>query len=118
MDTNFFVTFRSMTCRLWIFLEAAAGGLSRTFVRSSPRRLRATSRLSFTASDTFSAGYSVGIENRCARRTHFWNACRNATDATPKYRQVLWMATFGSCINFQEKRFVKPATGFASRMIG
>jgi hypothetical protein len=25
VDTNFFVTFHSMTCRLWIFLEAAAG---------------------------------------------------------------------------------------------
>ena len=24
------------------------------------------------------------IENRCGRNTHFWNACRNATDATPK----------------------------------
>src|SRR5438552_13810205 len=42
---NFFVTFRFMTCRLWIFLEAAAGGPSRTFVRSNPRPLRATSRL-------------------------------------------------------------------------
>ena len=52
-------------------------------------------------------GYSVGIENRCGRKTHFRNACRNATDATPKYRQVLWMATFGSCINFREKRFMK-----------
>jgi hypothetical protein len=56
VHTNFFVTFRSMTCRLSIFLEAAAGGPSRTFVRSSPRQLRATSRLSFTASDIFSAG--------------------------------------------------------------
>jgi hypothetical protein len=84
VDTTFFVTFRSMTCRLWIFLEAAAGGPLRTFVRSKPRRLRATLRLSFTASDIFSAGYSVGIENRCGRKTHFWNACRNATDATQK----------------------------------
>ena len=50
MRTNFFVMFRFTTCRLWIFLEAATGGPSRTFVRSNPRPLRATSRLSSTAS--------------------------------------------------------------------
>jgi len=42
------------------------------------------SRLSFTASDISWDGYSVGIDNRRGRKTHFWNACRNATDATPK----------------------------------
>jgi hypothetical protein len=68
VGTNFFVTFRSMTCRLWIFLEAAAGGPSRTFAGSSPRRLRATLRLSFTASsDIFSAGCSAGRTDAVGR---------------------------------------------------
>jgi hypothetical protein len=72
--------------RPWIFLEAAAGGPSRTFVRSSPRRLRAISRLSFTASDISWGGYSVGIDNRCGRKTHFWNASerdRRDSEITP-----------------------------------
>ena len=36
------------------------------------------------ASDISWDGYSVGIDNRRGRKTHFWNVCRNATDATPK----------------------------------
>ena len=38
MRTNFFMTFRFMTCRLWIFLEAAAGGPSdiRTLESATP----------------------------------------------------------------------------------
>jgi hypothetical protein len=66
--TNFFVTFRFMMCRLWIFLEAAAGGPSRTFVRSNPQPLRATSRISFTASAISWGGYSVGSRTDAAGR--------------------------------------------------
>jgi hypothetical protein len=40
--------------------------------------------LLYGASDILWAGYSVGIENRCGRKTHFWNACQNATGATQK----------------------------------
>src|ERR1700724_1596413 len=98
VDTNFFVTFRSMTCRLWIFLEAAAGGPSRTFVRSSPRRLRAYRDFPLRPPIFLGADIALG----------------STTDATPKYRQVLWMATFGSFINLREKLFVKPATGLST----
>ena len=67
-------------------VDLPGGGSGRTIadIRTlDPRPLRAT-RLSFTASAISWGGYSVGIENRCGRKTHFWNACRNATDATPK----------------------------------
>ena len=53
----------------------------RTLESATPPSHIATS---FTASAIFWGGYSVGIENRCGRKTHFWNASRNATDAIPK----------------------------------
>ena len=102
------VTFRFMTCRRWIFLEAATGGLSRTFVRSNLRPLRATSRL---VSDLryFSGRLLVADENRCSRRDSLERLSqrdRCDSEITPgTMNEYFWVL-----YQFPEKRFVKPAT--------
>ena len=65
MDTSSFGTFRSMTCRLWIFLEAAAGGPSRTFTRFAPDLVTAAQqsrRKTDTAANTDSLSCRIQTE--------------------------------------------------------
>ena len=74
IDTElFFVTFRSMTCRLWIFLEAAG----RTVADIGA--LESETAPSLIATLLYGLRYFLGRvfgwdENRCGRKTHFWNA--------------------------------------------
>ena len=68
-------------------VDLPGGGSGRTI--ADIRRLESATPPSHIATFVYGLRYLLGrvfggIENRCGRKIHFWNACRNATDATPK----------------------------------
>jgi len=96
-----------MTCRLWIFLgrqRADCSGHSCARVRdgSEPHRDSAQRPPIFSRPGIRLDREPMRPEDSFLERLS--ERDRRDSEIAP----VLWMATFGSCINFREKRFVKP----------
>ena len=80
---NSFVTFHFMTYRLDL-LEVAAVGPLRTFVRWNPTTPTHIASFLYGLPLSLGAGIRESDREPMRPKLSFWNACRNATDATPK----------------------------------